>query len=197
MQLDNSRMRLWRCGDYPCERSKGQSRTLHLETELVGQDEILRPFDRALLIDARRGDHALPFRPLVAIEESVERLDRSGERVLALVALREEIVILLVGEVGIDRNRAVEENLELPGAGIEISGRSEHNYIRRLHLLEDRRRIVLDDTLVCLLACVATRAVADLLLGDADLRDLVARLLRALRELVAEQIGVAALARRG
>ena len=48
MQLDNSRMRLWRCGDYPCERSKGQSRTLHLETELVGQDEILRALIKAL-----------------------------------------------------------------------------------------------------------------------------------------------------
>ena len=42
-----------------------------------------------------------------------------------------------------------------------------------------------------LLTGVAARAVADLLLGDADLRDLVTRLLRALRELVAEQIGVA------
>ena len=47
-----------------------------------------------------------------------------------------------------------------------------------------------------LLTGVATRAVADLLVGDADLRDLVTSLLRALRELVAEEIGIPALARR-
>ena len=170
---------------------------LHLETELVGLGEIFRPFDRALLVDARRGDHALELRALVAVEEAVEGLDRSGEGVLVLVALREKVVILLVGQIGINRNRAVEENLELSRAGIEVRGGSEHNCIRRLHLLEDRRRIVLDDAFVRLLTGIATRAVADLLVSDADLRDLVARLLRALRELVAEQIGVAAPARRG
>ena len=47
---------------------------LHLETELVGLGEILRPFDRALLVDARRGDHALELRAIVAVEEAVERL---------------------------------------------------------------------------------------------------------------------------
>ena len=56
--------------------------------------------------------------------------DRSGERVLALVALREEIVILLVGEVGVNRNRAVEENLELSRAGIEVRRGSEHDHVR-------------------------------------------------------------------
>ena len=152
-------MRFWRCNDYPCDRSKRQSRTLHLETELVG--------------------------------------------------LGEEIVILLVREVRIDRNRAVEENLELSRAGIEIRRGSEHNHVSLLHLLENRRRIILDDTLVRLLTGVATRAVADLLVGDAYLRDLVTRtalaaavavgyaqsiFLRALRELVAKETGVAALA---
>ena len=205
-------MRFWRCHDYPCDRSKRQSRTLNLETELVGLGEIFRPLDRALLVDARSGDHALKLRPIVAIEETIEGLDRPGERVLVLVALGEKIVILLVGKVRIDRNRAVEENLELPRTGIEVRRGSEHDHVRRLHLLEDRRRVVLDDALVRLLTGVATRAIADLLVGDADLRDLVTRttlaaavavgyaqsiFFRALRELVAEEIGVAALARRG
>ena len=167
---------------------------LHLETELVGLGEILRPLDRALLVDARSGNHALQLRPLVAVEEAVEGLDRPGEGVLVLVGLGEKIVILLVWQIWIDCNRAVEENLELSRTGIEIRRGSEHDHVRRLHLLEDRSRIILDDTLVRLLTGVATRAVADLLVSDADLRDLVTRLLRALRELIAEEIGIPALA---
>lgn len=170
---------------------------LHLETELVGLGEILCPLDRALLVHTRRGDHAFELRSVVAVEESVEGLDRSGEGFLALVALGEKIVILLVGKIGVDRNRAVKENLKLSRAGIEVRRGSEHDYVRSLHLLKDRRRIILDDALVRLLTGVAASAVADLLVGDANLRDLVARRFRALRELVAEEIGVAALARRG
>ena len=168
---------------------------LHLQAELVGLGEVLGALDRALLVEAGGEDLALQLRAVVAVEEAVKGLDRAGESVGVLVALREEIVILLVRKIGIDRDRAVEEDLQLSRAGIEVRGRAEDDHVCALHFLEDRRGIVLDDALVCLLTGVAARAVADLLLGNADLRDLVARLLRALRERITKEIGIPALTR--
>ena len=55
---------------------------LHLQSETVGLDEVLRALDRALLIDSGRTDHPFEFRALVAIEETIEGLDCPGEGVL-------------------------------------------------------------------------------------------------------------------
>ena len=78
---------------------------------------------------------------------------------------------------------------------VEVDGRGEDDDIRRQHLVDDAPRIVLDRTFAGLLAGVATRAVADLEVGDPHLLDFVPRLFRTLGECIAELVRVAALAR--
>ncbi len=174
---------------------KENPRSFHLKPHLVGFVEELRPFDRAFLMDAVGDERAFEFRAVIAIEEALHRLKRSGGG-LRLVREGGDEIVLFVRDVRIDRDRAVEERLQLRADGIEVDGRGEDDDIRGKHLFENRRRVVLDDALSCFLAGVASRAVTDFLFRDADFRHPMARLLRALRERIAEHIRVAAFARR-
>ena len=169
--------------------------SLHFHSELVGCGHELRVLDRALLVHAGSADHAALLAALVAGEKSAQGGERAVEHLAVRVCHREEEVELLVGEVRIDNHRAVYKRLELRRDRIEVNGRGENDHVRRHHFVDDFLRIVLDCALARFLAGVAAGAVADLLVGDAHLLDLVPSLLRACCELVAEDVGIAALPR--
>ena len=169
---------------------------LHFHSKLAGGGHELRALDRAFLVHAGSADHAALLAALAAGEETAHRRENAVEHLAVRVRHREDEVELLVREVRIDDHRTVEERLELRRDRIEVNGRGENDHVRRHHLVDDLLRIVLDRACARLLAGVAAGAVADLLVGDAHLLHLVPSLLRPRRELVAEDVRIAALARR-
>ena len=157
-------------------------------TQVEGRLLELRLLHGSGLVDASGLEEALDLRPCEAVDKALKRcLHKIPVHVLR--HRRDEIVRLAVRLRPL-RDAAVEKRLELTGDREVVNRRAEHDGVRPAYLLDDRVGIVLDDALPELLAGVAAGAEPDLLVLEPDDLGLVARGLHALRDLLAERVGV-------
>ena len=127
--------------------------------------------------------------------ESSESADRTLRRGLACIGSRHDEVEIFVFQLGVARDRTVDQRFHLRVHRAEIDGRCQNDYVGCHHIFEYLRHIVLLNTPVRTRAAPASCAVTDGMITEEYLFGIISRFPRTADELIAERVGITALSR--
>ncbi len=138
-------------------------------------------------------DDAPLLRAVQTGEKAPETLDGPLQRPLVAVGGGHDEEKRLVPDFGIAGHRPVDQRLHLGGHRVEIHRRRHDDHVGGDHLVQNVRHVVFPHADAALLTGLAAEAIADRPVPQENLLRPVAGFLRAQQELVAQQIGIAAL----